>query len=71
MSWPVGMESSFSGVGHLRDEMNSKLNQKADSHEIYSLRSNVNSLENSVRELRAEIDGLRFELQQLREARQS
>ena len=32
-------------------------------HELDTLRSNVDSLEHTVRELRAEIDGLRNELQ--------
>lgn len=40
---------------------------KADSHEIHSLRSDVGSLEHSLREARAEIDGLRSRCEELQE----
>ena len=39
----------------------------APAHEVTSLRSDVGSLEHSLRETRSEIDGLRTELSGLRE----
>ena len=60
-----GMESSFSGVGHLRDEINCKLRYKADSHEISNLESKINNLNSTIEYLRSDIGGLQSQLQEL------
>lgn len=39
-------------------DIRSLIERKADQHEIHTLRSNVDSLEHTVRELSARIDGL-------------
>jgi len=66
MSRP-GFESPFEGVGNLRCEIESKLQGKADTHEVYSLNSKISSLESTIRELHSEIDGFRSRLQTLEE----
>ena len=53
-----GMESSFSGVGHLRDEMNSALRMKADSHELFNLKDTVARMHNEIESLRNRIEVL-------------
>jgi hypothetical protein len=43
-----GMESSFSGVGNLRSEMETKLQGKADKFELDTLRHQIERLQNQV-----------------------
>jgi len=54
-----GMENSFTGVGNLRNEMNTKLAGKADKYELSSLNSKINSLESTIQQLRSELTSLR------------
>jgi hypothetical protein len=61
------------GYGDVRDEwrltsIERKFDDKADKHEIYSIRSTVDSLEHSLREACSDINGLRSQLQTLQEA---
>ena len=58
----------MSELGRVERSLQSEIRQKANSHEVHSLRSNVDGLERTVRDLRSEIDGLRSELAKLREA---
>lgn len=44
---------------YVRDQIEAAVGRKADKHEIFTIHSNVGSVEHSVRELRACIDGLR------------
>lgn len=58
--------------GDIRDEwrlsdIERKLQGKANEHEIHSLRSDVDSLERSLRESRSETSELRSQLQALQE----
>ena len=53
-----GMESSFSGIGHLRDEINSKLNDKVDKFEIDSLKHKIESLQSQIERLQNQVSGL-------------
>lgn len=64
---PVGFESDFSSVGHLRNEIEQKLSRKAEDYEVNSLRSHVGNLEHTVRELSSKIDGLESRLQTMEE----
>ena len=57
----------FTQAGHDLHELDSRINQKADSSELASLRSNVDGLESALRELSSAFDGLRYELQALQE----
>lgn len=57
----------FTPAGYDLSELRSKVDQKADKHEIHSLRSDVASLERSNGELRAEIDGLRARCERMAE----
>lgn len=55
---------------HLLDDwrvqdIESKVNRKAESHEVSTLSSNVDSLECALRESRAEVDGLRSRVLEL------
>lgn len=58
----------FSATGYDLADLRGKIERKADSHEITSLRSNVDSLERSLREACAEIDGLRRRCEVLEES---
>jgi len=60
-----GMESSFSGVGNLRNEMNSQLRLKADAHEIDSLNSKIRNLKSTIEGLRSDIGYLQSQIQEL------
>ena len=51
----------------LAREIERKLDQKGDRHEIYALRSDVDRLENTVRTLSASLDGLRLRFEQMAE----
>ncbi len=59
------------GVGALQQELSelrSALHRKAESHEISTLRSHLDSLERSLHQMDSEITSLRAELQTLRES---
>jgi predicted nucleic acid-binding Zn-ribbon protein len=45
------------------EQIERDIQQKADQHEIYTLRSTLDSLERTVREASTNIDGLRYELE--------
>lgn len=51
----------------IRDQIESATRGKVDDYEFHSLKSDVASLELTVREISSTLDGLRFELQQLQE----
>ena len=53
-----GMESSFSGVGNLRNEMQSALRMKADSLEVGTLKDTVSRMHNDIEKLRNRIEAL-------------
>jgi len=53
-----GMENSFTGVGHLRDEINSKLSSKADKYEVDSLKQEISSLRSQIERLQNQVSGL-------------
>jgi hypothetical protein len=52
----------------IRDQIESATRGKVDDYEFHSLKSDVASLERTVRELSSAFDGVRFELQQLQES---
>ena len=52
-------QNPFTPGGYDYSHLERQLHDKADRHEIHSLRSTVDCLERAVRELRSEIDGLR------------
>jgi SMC interacting uncharacterized protein involved in chromosome segregation len=52
------MENSFSGVGYLRDEMNSKLQMKSGHEEVSRLESKCYKLENEIQSLQSQLNGL-------------
>jgi predicted nucleic acid-binding Zn-ribbon protein len=58
----------FSDVGYDLADIKRQLSQKADNHEILTLRSHVDSLEHALREASSEIDGLRSRCERLEEA---
>lgn len=58
----------FSQVGYDLRNLESKIDRKADQHEIHALRSNVDSLEYSLRKTRDETDGLRARVETLEES---
>lgn len=49
----------------IKDWINAAVHGKAESHEINSLRNDVDRLEHSLREVRAENDGLRGRCEEL------
>jgi len=57
----------FSDVGYDLQDLRNQIRQKADTHEIHSLRSSVDSLERSNRSLSSEVDGLRSRCERLEE----
>jgi septal ring factor EnvC (AmiA/AmiB activator) len=60
------MQSSpFTQAGRDIHDLASQIRQKADSHEVSSLRSHVDRLEHSLRESRSEVDGLRDRMQSM------
>ncbi len=62
------LEPPWTGLGALQQEVmdiKREINRKADSHEIYSLRNRVDSLEHSLREIGSKIDGLEYRLQEV------
>lgn len=64
------MNAPWTEIGRLQQDVQSlenKLNGKADSYEISSLRSNVDHLEHTMREISSALDGFRTELQTLQE----
>ena len=65
-------QAPWTGIGALQQEVSSiksDLHRKANSYEISTLSSKVDSLEHTIRELRTEIDGLCSRLQTLEESR--
>jgi predicted nucleic acid-binding Zn-ribbon protein len=60
-----GMESSFSGVGNLRDEMNTKLRDKADNHEIVALSNKMESFMSQIEHLQSQIERLQNQVEGL------
>jgi predicted nucleic acid-binding Zn-ribbon protein len=59
-----------SDTGRLQSEvsdLNRKVSQCAQSHEVHQTQRNVDSLEHQLREVSATLDGLRSELQALQE----
>lgn len=59
-----------SDTGRLQSEIRDverKVSQCAQSHEVHQAQRNVDSLEHTVRELSSVVDGLRYELETLRE----
>lgn len=57
----------FTPAGYDLSELRSKIDQKADKHEIHSLRGDVDRLERSNGELRSEIDELRRRCERMAE----
>jgi predicted RNase H-like nuclease (RuvC/YqgF family) len=57
----------FTAAGYDLSDLQRKIDQKADSHEIHSFRSALDRLESSVRELRAENDSLRSRCERMAE----
>jgi predicted RNase H-like nuclease (RuvC/YqgF family) len=63
-------QAPWTEIGRLQidvQELSRKINDAAKSHELHSLRSDVDRLEHSLRELSTTVDGLRNELQELRQ----
>ena len=61
-----GMESSFSGVGHLRDEMNQALRLKSDRSEVDNLKELISALRSC---LSIDIEMLRYRIEILEQNR--
>lgn len=61
-------QNPFTPGGYDHSHLERQLHEKADRHEISSLRSSVDSLERTVRELSAEIDGLRARCERMAES---
>ena len=61
-------QNPFTPGGYDYSHLERQLHDKADRHEIHSLRSNVDSLEHTVRELGSEITELRSRCERLQEA---
>ena len=64
------LAAPWTGLGQLQGDVSrlqSELRRKADSHEVSSLKRDVDRLERANGELRSEIDGLHAELQTFRE----
>jgi len=57
----------FSAVGYDLSSLKREIEQKAERHEVATLRSNVDRLEHSVREISATINGLRQQLDIIQE----
>lgn len=53
-----GMESSFSGVGNLRSEIDTKLLRKADTSEVDVLRCEIKTLREKIERLQNQVSGL-------------
>ena len=60
-------QNRFSPGGHDYSHLERQLHEKADRHEIHSLRSNVDSLERAMREACSALDGLRSRCEKLEE----
>lgn len=56
------------GVEYEVQDLRNEIARKADQHEIHMLRSDVGSLEHTVRGLSAQVDGLRQRLSELEQA---
>ena len=68
MSGPLS--APWTEIGRLQSDISnleSKLNQKADSHEIRSINSKMADLERSVGEVRSMCDGFQSQLQVIQE----
>jgi len=64
----------WSGIGSLQGDVSNlrqELNRKADSHEIHSIHSTVDSLEHTIREISTSLDGLRSEIEEIRQNQQN
>ena len=57
----------FSPTGYDIQDLRSRIDRKADQHEISSLRSDVAALERANGEIRSEIDGLRTRCERMAE----
>lgn len=57
----------FSSAGYDFRDLENKIRDKADAHEVHSLRSDVARLERTNGELRSEIDGLRTRCEHMAE----
>ena len=55
----------FSAVGYDLRDLESKINQKPDKHEIYSIHHTLDSLKNSIEGLWTEVNGLSSKLQEM------
>lgn len=60
-------QNPFTPGGYDYSNLERQLHQKADNHELHSLRRALDRLESSVRELSAENDGLRHRCERLEE----
>lgn len=60
-------QNPFTPGGYDHQNLEQKIDRKADQSEIYSLRSSVDSLERSLREACSTIDGLRHRCERLEE----
>ena len=64
------MQAPWTEIGRLDSDVRdikSQLNQMAQSHEVHQMRSNVDSLENTVREISSASQGLRYDIEALKE----
>jgi hypothetical protein len=64
----------WSGLGQLESEISllkSEVSRKAESYEIHSINSRLDSFECSLREIRSDIDSFRIALQELQTNRQN
>ncbi|KKK63382.1 hypothetical protein LCGC14_2994850 [marine sediment metagenome] len=65
------LEAPWTGLGRLQsdvDNLSSRIQGKADSHEVYSLKSRLDSLERTVGEIRSLVDGFDYRLQATEDA---
>jgi predicted RNase H-like nuclease (RuvC/YqgF family) len=61
-------QNPFTAGGYDYQDLARRIQQKADQHEIHSLRDDVDRLERSNRELSSEVDSLRRRCERLEES---